>query len=227
MRKIIIFSWACVVLIFALAFYTWMQLPQLEQYPVHWNASGVPDRYGSKMEVAFALFIMPFCAIFTFGIFVLIPKIEPVRANVEANRRPYTYIWILTMLLLVGVSGFISYSYTNVEASPEISEMPISFLILTMSAFFIFIGNIMGKFKRNFLIGIRTPWTLSSDLAWDKTHRLVGRMFVGMGLLSLVSTFLMKPETALYILVGLSLAITAFALVYSYIVWNNDPDKRA
>ena len=85
----------------------------------------------------------------------------------------------------------------------------------------------MGKFKRNFLIGIRTPWTLSSDLAWDKTHRLVGRMFVGMGLLSLVSTFLMKPETALYILVGLSLAITAFALVYSYIVWNNDPDKRA
>ena len=226
MRKVTIFSLACVLLTFALAFLTWMQLPELEQYPVHWNASGLPDRYGPKTEVAFALFILPFSAVFTFFVFVLIPKIEPVRANVEANSRPYTYIWVLTMLLLVGVSGFISYSYTNIETSPEISGIPISFLVIAMSAFFIFIGNIMGKFKRNFLIGVRTPWTLSSDLAWDKTHRLVGRMFVGTGLISLFSAFLIRDEIALYILICLSTSVAIFSLVYSFVIWKNDPAKR-
>jgi len=226
MRKIVMFSWVCLLIIFGLACYTWMQLPQLEQYPVHWNANGIPDRYGSKMEVLFALFIMPLSAAFTFAIFAFIPKIEPVRASVEANRRPYTYLWVLIMALFVGISGFISYSYANIEAGPEITAVPISFPVIAMSAFFIFIGNIMGKFKRNFLVGIRTPWTLSSDLAWDKTHRLGGRMLVGAGLISMISTFLVRPEIALYILVGLSLAVTTFTLVYSFLVWKNDPNKR-
>jgi len=226
MRKIVIFSWACLLLVFGLAFFTWMQLPVLEQYPVHWGANGVPDRYGSKMEVLFALFILPFTTAFIFAVFAFIPKIEPVRANVEANRRPYTYIWVLIMALLVGISGFISYSYANVDASPAMTEMPTSYLAITMSTFLVFIGNIMGKFRRNFLVGIRTPWTLSSDLAWDKTHRLGGRMFVVSGLISLVSTFIMGPEAAIYLLVGLGLAITAFVFIYSFVIWKNDPEKR-
>ncbi len=226
MGKITLFSWACVLLIFTLALLTWMQLPELTQYPVHWDARGLPDRYGSKLEVAFSLFVMPVAAVFIFLVFVLIPKIEPVRANVTANMRPYTYIWVLTMLLLVGVSGFISYSYTNLELSPERSKIPISFLVITMSAFFIFIGNIMGKFKRNFLIGVRTPWTLSSDLAWDKTHRLVGKMFVGLGVVSMIATFVTRDEIALYTLIGLSIFTTVFSVIYSFIIWKNDPDKR-
>ncbi|PHS41179.1 MAG: hypothetical protein COA91_02360 [Robiginitomaculum sp.] len=226
MRKITMFSWACLLLVFGMAFYTWMGLPELEQYPVHWNADGVPDRYGSKGEVLFNLLIMPLTTAFTFAVFAFIPKIEPVQASVDANRRPYTYIWGLLMVLFVGISGLISYSYINVEAEPEISTLPISFIVIAMSAFFIFIGNIMGKFKRNFLVGIRTPWTLSSDLAWDKTHRLGGRMFVGAGLLSLVSAFITKPEIALMILVGFVLAIAIFSFVYSFLVWKNDPDKR-
>lgn len=227
MRKIIVFSWIILLLISGLAVWTWMNLPMLEQYPVHWNGDGMVDRYGSKMEVLFALSVMPLTAAFTFAIFAFIPKIEPVRANIEANSRPYTYIWILTMVLLAGISGFISYTYANIQTGAEISEFPISFLVIGMSAFFIFMGNIMGKFKRNFLVGIKTPWTLMSDLSWDKTHRLGGRMFVGAGLFSMASTFLTKPEFALYILVGLSLVITMFCLVYSFLVWKNDPDKRA
>ncbi len=220
------FSWVCLILIFGLAIYTWLQLPELEQYPVHWSGDGVPDRYGSKTEVLFALFIIPLSAAFTFAIFAYIPKIEPVRASVAANTRPYTYIWALMMVLFVGISGFVSYSYANIEASPDMAQISISFLVIAMGAFFIFIGNIMGKFKRNFLVGIKTPWTLTSDLSWDKTHRLGGRMFVSAGLISMASTFIIKPEFALYILVGLSLAITIFAFIYSFVIWKNDPNKR-
>jgi immunity protein, SdpI family len=226
MKKITIFSLACILLAFGLAVFTWVNLPNIQQYPVHWNASGVPDRYGSKFEVLFALLVMPFSMVLVYAIFTFIPKLEPVKTSIDANRRPYTYLWVLIMLLLAGLSGFVSYSYTNIGDSPDIAKSSISFLVIALSAFFIFMGNIMGKFKRNFLIGIRTPWTLSSDLAWDKTHRLGGRMFVGVGFISLVGTFLMRPETALYIFVGLSLAIAIFTLVYSFLVWKNDPNKR-
>lgn len=222
----IMFSWVILLLMSGLAIWTWMNLPTLDQYPVHWNAEGVVDRYGSKMEVLFALTMMPLSAAFTFAIFAFIPKIEPIRANIDANSRPYSYIWIFTMMMLAGISGFISYSYANMQTNTGTSKVPISFLIIGMSVFFIFFGNIMGKFKRNFFVGLKTPWTLMSDLSWDKTHRLAGRMFVGAGLLSLLSTFFMKPESALYLLIGSSLAITLFAVVYSFVVWKNDPEKR-
>ncbi len=226
MKKIVVFSWVVLLLVTGLAVWTWVNLPPLEQYPVHWNGSGMVDRYGSKMQVGLALFMMPLQVAFIFAIFTFIPKIEPVRSSIDANKRPYNYIWIITMLFLAGVSGFISYIYANIQTGSEITKFPISFLVIGVSAFFIFMGNIMGKFKRNFLVGIKTPWTLTSDLSWDKTHRLSGRMFVGAGLIGVASVFITKPETALYILLGLIFVIAVFALVYSFLVWKNDPAKR-
>jgi uncharacterized membrane protein len=41
------------------------------------------------------------------------------------------------------------------------------------------IGNVLGKLRSNFFVGIRTPWTLSSEHVWDQTHRWAGRLFVG------------------------------------------------
>jgi uncharacterized membrane protein len=226
MRKIVIFSWICVCASFGFALWSWLNLPNLEQYPVHWGANGLPDRYGTKSEVMFTLFMIPTVTAFIFLIFMFLPKIEPVRVNVEANTRPYHYVWVLILLLMTGVSGLIANSYAHLETLSANTKLSLSILTIGLSLFFIFMGNIMGKFRRNFLIGIRTPWTLTSDLSWDKTHRLVGRLFVLSGVVGLATSFVMPIEIALYFLIGMSTAAALFAFVYSFFIWKNDPNKK-
>ena len=227
MRKIVLFSGICICASFGFALWTWLNLPNLAQYPVHWGANGLPNRYGSKSEVMFALFMMPAITLFIFLMFLMIPKIEPVRVNIEANQRPYHYVWILTLLLMVAISGFIANSYAHLEAQSGKTDLSLPILTVGMSLFFIFIGNIMGKFRRNFLIGVRTPWTLTSDLSWDKTHRLVGRLFVLSGAVGLIANFLIPTEIALYLLIGMSVFTAIFSMFYSFFIWKNDPDKKS
>ena len=94
----------------------------------------------------------------------------------------------------------------------------VSFVInLLVSVLFIFIGNYLGKLQRNFWAGIRTPWTLASDLAWERTHRLGGWLFVGAGVVGIVTAFI--PALRIWVIVSLVLLVAAILVVYSYIVY--------
>ena len=226
MKKIYVFSALCVALSFGLAYWTWLQLPVLEKYPLHWDANGVPNRFGPKSELFFALFMMPAITLFIAVLLALVPKIEPVRASIKTNERPYILIWGASMVLMVCVSGFVAHAYANLDKSMAMGTTFITFSVMGTSAFFIFIGNLMGKVKRNYFIGLKTPWTLSSDLSWDKTHRLSGRLFVGGGLVCMGSVFFSKPELSILLIVGMSLGVSLIALIYSYFVWKSDPNKQ-
>ncbi len=90
---------------------------------------------------------------------------------------------------------------------------------------FVVIGNVLGKVRSNFMFGVRTPWTLSSDLSWNKTHRLVGRLFVLLGFAVAVATVVAGNEAYLAVLLGGIAIVIAVAFVYSYRVWKTDPNK--
>jgi uncharacterized membrane protein len=75
----------------------------------------------------------------------------------------------------------------------------------------------MMKAKRNFFIGIRTPWTLSNDMVWDETHKLGGRLFVAAGIITLLATFL--GENSFWIILPVALLAGFIPVVYSYILW--------
>jgi uncharacterized membrane protein len=108
------------------------------------------------------------------------------------------------------------------------SDIDMTRIVMTMTgALFIGIGNYMPKMRPNFTMGIRTPWTLSSDRSWDRTHRLGGRLFVLegaifvlLGVLGVSSEFLIGA-----IIAGIVLVIVV-AFAYSYLVWKDDPAKR-
>ena len=92
--------------------------------------------------------------------------------------------------------------------------------------FFIAIGLAMPGFRPNYMAGIRTPWTLTSDLSWRKTHELGGRLFILVGAVTLLATpFVPALALTLVFVVGLILAAVAM-VAYSYRVWKTDPDKR-
>jgi len=98
-------------------------------------------------------------------------------------------------------------------------------VLVLVGAMFMVIGNFLGKIKSNFTMGIRTPWTLTSNLSWNKTHRLVGKLFVVLGALMIVGGFLAQPIVMVWLVIGGSIGTIAVALPYSYIVWRSDPER--
>jgi uncharacterized membrane protein len=93
-------------------------------------------------------------------------------------------------------------------------------------AMFLVMGNYLGKVRSNYVFGVRTPWTLASELSWNKTHRLAGRMFVACGALLIVAALTGISGTLLLsILIGSISVAVIIPTVYSYFVWRNDPQK--
>jgi uncharacterized membrane protein len=78
------------------------------------------------------------------------------------------------------------------------------------------LGNYLGKVRKNYFVGIRTPRTLANDEVWARTHRLGARLFSLGGLLILVGALLGK---GVYVLLPTVLALTLVTTAYSYIVY--------
>jgi uncharacterized membrane protein len=93
-------------------------------------------------------------------------------------------------------------------------------MLPAMGLIFVFAGIMMRKAKRNFFIGIRTPWTLSSDHVWDETHRLGSTLFIAAGILALLGAFF--PDYAFWFILIPVLGSTLFLLVYSYVLYQRE-----
>jgi len=92
---------------------------------------------------------------------------------------------------------------------------------------FMVLGNVMTTVRSNFMFGVRTPWTLTSDLAWDRTHRLVGRLWVVGGFVVFLSSLLGRSELLVIVILGFVIGSLVLAFAYSYQVWRSDPDRRS
>jgi uncharacterized membrane protein len=89
-------------------------------------------------------------------------------------------------------------------------------------------GNFLGKIRSNFMFGVRTPWTLSSDLSWNRTHRLAGWLFVCGGAAMLCGAIAGLRGVPQIVILFSWLAVTLVAsTAYSYVVWRNDPHRRS
>jgi uncharacterized membrane protein len=194
---------------FLVALFLYPQMP--DPMPSHWNAAGEVDGYMSK---AWGLFLMPLLAVGVFLLFLAIPRIDPLKANIAEFIRAYN----LMMVLLIGYLLYI-YGLTLVWALGY--QFNMTFMLLpAMGVLFIAIGYLVGKAKRNFFVGIRTPWTLSSDTVWAKTHQLGKWTFVGAGGVSILCAFL--GEIGFWVFTVTLLAAAFVPIIYSYILWKRE-----
>lgn len=205
--------WALIAAMFALAAVTWSSAPR--QIPVHWNAYGAVDRYGGRFE---GLLLLPLLALAIYGLFLVVPKIDPGRANYEQFAAAYSTLRIAVTLLLAAVYALLQLTIHGYAVN---IGMIVPFLA---GLLFIVIGNMLGKVRPNWAVGIRTPWTLSSKTSWDKTHRVGGRLFIVAGVLMML-TGVLGPPWNLYLGVAIApfLVVTNFG--YSYWVWRSASDK--
>ena len=189
----------------------WNQLP--EQMASHWNENDQVDGYMSRF---WGVFLMPLMTLGLFLLFLVIPAIDPLKANIAKFRGVFNlflvfiigfmlYIHALTLLWSLGYTGF------------EMSKA----MLPAMGLLFILVGYLMRKAKRNWFIGIRTPWTLSSDYVWDKTHQLGAILFVASGVLAFIGGFF-GGMLAFWLFFVPLMASAIFLVVYSYVLYQRE-----
>ena len=224
-RTGLIVSAITITIMAGIAAWTGAHLPA-DNIPVHWNGEGVADRYSDKQEALFLLWMMPGSALLGTLLFALLPQIEPMRDNLHKSRKAYTAIWITTQLMFLGIQGGIAYMMLAGSGENVQSNEFVRFIIAGCGIMFIIMGNYLPKTRQNWFFGIRTPWTLSSEFTWEKTHRLAGRLFFAVGFVCLISAFIVNGISLVFIVTGAALGSALISAVYSFIVYRNAPDKR-
>lgn len=202
----------------AASWYAWTQLPADAQLPIHWNIAGEVDGYAPK---AMALLFAPAVAVLIVAVFAIVPLLEPRRENLNRGRTLYHAVWAGMLIVFAAVHAHI------VAAALGVAPERPSFLIPILGILFIVIGNFLGKTRSNFVMGVRTPWTLSSEYSWEKTHRWLGRVWVALGLATAASPFFLGFQGQMILFVGGALATALAAVVMSYVYWRNDPARGA
>jgi uncharacterized membrane protein len=189
----------------------WNRLP--EQMASHWNINDQVDGYMSKF---WGVFLMPLITLGMLLLFLVIPNIDPLKANIAQFRDVFN----LFIVLLVGFMVYIyaltllwNLGYTNFGLGKAM--MP------ALGVLFIFVGYMLRKAKRNYFIGIRTPWTLSSDKVWDETHRLGAVLFIISGLLAFIGGFF-GGMIAFWMMFVPLIGSTIFLLIYSYVLYQGE-----
>jgi uncharacterized membrane protein len=201
----------------AISVWAWMKLPDNAIIATHW---GVDGRVNGTMSKGWGLAMMPAIACGITLLLAAVPRVEPRRDNILASRKPFVAVWISALAVMlvahaVVVGGALGYPV----------DVP-GVLIILVPVVIAVAGNYLGKVRPNFFMGVRTPWTLSSDLSWEKTHRMLGRLFVFSALAVLATRFAIGIEAAFVALAATISASAILAIISSYVFWKNDPARR-
>ncbi len=193
----------------ALAAWLYTGLPQ--RVPIHWSIEGKVDGWGDK---SWATFLMPGMMIAFLILFAFLPALSPKHFEVDSFRSTYLYIMVLTTGLFAYMNGVILLAtWQEVREGPKFMDIG-RVMMAGIFLFFALLGNVMGKVRKNFYIGIRVPWTLASDRVWNDTHRLAAWMMVAVGVIGFLLIIAgVSPVVAIGLLIGSML----IPMVYSFI----------
>ncbi|WP_228850448.1 SdpI family protein [Aegicerativicinus sediminis] len=191
----------------------WNELPQ--KVPVHWNINGEIDRYGSKMEI---LAVTLFIPIFIYGLFLVIPKIDP-KNKIEKMGGKFQSLKFIMVTFMSLLAFYIVYSVKNESISNP------NYILIGIGALFIILGNYFKTIQSNYFIGIRTPWTLENEKVWKETHKLGGKLWVFGGLLIVISCLVLDRKVNFIVFFAVTVTITLIPVIYSYLLFQKEKNS--
>jgi uncharacterized membrane protein len=189
----------------------WNQLP--DQMASHWGPNDQVDGYMPKF---WGVFLLPLISLGMLLLFLVIPSIDPLKANIAQFRDVFNLFIALTIAFMLYIYALtLRWSLGHTDFGMSKAMLP------AMGILFFFVGYMLRKAKRNFFVGIRTPWTLSSDKVWDETHRLGSVLFMISGGLAFIGS-LFGGVTAMWFVFVPILGSTLITLVYSYVLYQRE-----
>jgi len=194
--------------LFSIAVYS--RLP--DRVAVHWDLWGEPNRYGSRIEGAF---LLPVLMIAMYLIMQWYPSRDPRAANIAKFRGAYDTVVAATIAFL-GAVHVLALGQT-LGWRVDITTVA----LVGLGAMLVLVGNLLPLARSNFIFGIRTPWTLSSEQVWTRAHRVGGYAAVVAGLVTIASAFLGRP-IGIVVALGSALIAGLIPVVYSYVLWSRE-----
>ncbi len=213
-----------IVVMIGIILFTGSQLPA-DGVGLHFRADGSADRFGTRREALLGLALLPALTAMISGILAVAPLLDPRKQNVTVGRRGYLAVWIAVTGLMTLVTAGIAASMLGNQPSMAAPAGIVRWIVAGSALVFVIVGNYLPKTRSSFIFGIRTPWTLSSDIAWEKTHRLAGPLFIAAGVLGCVGAFVFNGVWLALQLSALALGAALICVVYSYFAWRKAPDR--
>jgi uncharacterized membrane protein len=171
----------------------------------HWNAAGDMD---GTMPKFWGLILIPLLMYGFCALLMVLPRIDPLRNNYQKFQDSYErFILVFAAFLFIIQLQIILWG-RGIHLSPNLT-FPVMIGVL-----FICIGFLLEHAEPNWFVGIRTPWTLSSDSVWKKTHQKGAKLFKLAGVVSMIG-ILAGMFAWLFILIP-ALAVALYTVVYSY-----------
>ncbi|MGH4118136.1 SdpI family protein [Clostridium sp.] len=200
---------AIIALTFMVTIYLYPSLPS--KIPSHWNSEGQIDGYLGRFLGAF---LIPLMNLGFYFMFIFLPYLDPKKANYAKFSGAYK---------LLRYSFHILFACIQIIILLVALGHPVNVTMLIgigTSLLLVLIGNVMGKFKHNYFVGIKTPWTLANEEVWTKTHRMAAPLWVVGGIISAVFAILFEGKSSYSIaLVIIISVISIVPIVYSFVIF--------
>jgi uncharacterized membrane protein len=211
---VLIFAMACLSLAAAIV------LPGT--VPLRFNAHGVPTSYGSPYP---PLALMPLAAVVLSAIFVALARGEPRRQNLVHSMLAYATRWIGAIAILALVHIWIVYTLVT-SARGALPLDPTRLVFALAGAMIAVAGSQLNKVRSNFMIGIRTPWTLANDQVWERTHRLARWPVILAGLAIFIAALVAPAAILLKLSMAVVIVVAAGLILLSYVLWRGSDGHR-
>lgn len=201
-----------------ISIYGWTSIPEGTEIARHWDINGQPDGFSPRGHI---LIGMPLAAVAATILFMLVPALEPRKEHTPQNRALLTASWLGSLGLLLAVHASIVYAAVDGQTALPLPQA----MLFASCALIMLIGNFTAKSRSNFFLGVRTPWTLSSEHAWIAANRTAGWLFVLTAAGAMIAGVIMGTTAGLAVLVAGIIAAALVSVVVSYIAWRSDPAR--
>ncbi len=203
-----------IVLTLAITVLAYPALP--DRIPSHWNINGEVDGYSSTL---WGVLIVPLIMVSLTALLFLLPRIDPLRANYQKFRRYYDGFILVFAAFLFVIQLQILLSGLGYPVSPTLVYPVI------LGGLFIYLGFLIEHAEQNWFVGIRTPWTLSSEQVWKKTHARGGTLFKIAGIIAIAGV-LFGRYSLWFVLVPV-LVVSVYLVVYSYLEFQREKETAS
>lgn len=204
-----IWIWVIMLLPILYLAYIWKTLPDI--VPTHFGMDGQPNDWSHKTLL---LYVVPGMTVGVYLLLTIIPMIDPKQKIREMGNKYYLLKLFITLFISVLCVFMVQSAITK-----NIGNSNVVFLLV--GALFVFLGNYMQALKPNYFIGIRTPWTLESEMVWRKTHQLGGKLFFVAGMLVMILPFLLKEKFEPVFITVIAVA-SIIPVAYSFILFKQE-----
>lgn len=185
-----------------------------DQVASHWGVDGQVNGYTGKF---WGVFLLPAVMAGVAGLFYVLPRIDPTHRNTNELRRQMGGIGVVIVLFMLVLHALLLGWNLGYQVSFNVV------LPVLLGGLFFYVGKVCREAKRNWFLGVRTPWTLQSDEIWDATNRRAGKLFQACGIVAILSALV--PAYSFWFIIVPVLATALYSVAYSYALYRRQASR--